>query len=30
MAQNNDNNNVNNIEVIREINDRYTERSDGG
>ena len=29
MAQNN-NNEINNIEVIREINDRYTERSDGG
>ena len=29
MAQNN-NNEINKIEVIREINDRYTERSDGG
>ena len=30
MAQNNNNNEINKIEVIREINDRYTERSDGG
>ena len=29
MAQNN-NNEINNIDIIREINDRYTERSDGG